>query len=87
MGESQVTASQGSNLAEDEREPFRKLKRIEIITRRRVQDLFGGQYHSAFKGRGISFAEVRPYQAGDEVRFRIGANTRGPCAVSIEKAQ
>lgn len=47
---------------------FRQVRRIEIRTRRLVHDLFSGQYHSVFKGRGIEFAEVREYQPGDDVR-------------------
>jgi uncharacterized protein (DUF58 family) len=47
---------------------FRQVRRIEIRTRRIVQDLFSGQYHSVFKGRGIEFAEVREYEPGDDVR-------------------
>jgi uncharacterized protein (DUF58 family) len=49
-------------------ELFRQVRRIEIRTRRLVQDLFSGQYHSVFKGRGIEFAEVREYEPGDDVR-------------------
>ena len=49
-------------------ELMQEVKRLEIRARRRVDDLFGGQYHSAFKGQGIEFAEVREYQPGDEVR-------------------
>ncbi|MBL4698942.1 MAG: DUF58 domain-containing protein [Phycisphaerales bacterium] len=49
-------------------ELMREVRRLEIRARRRVDDLFGGQYHSAFKGQGIEFAEVREYQPGDEVR-------------------
>ncbi len=45
-----------------------KIRRIEIHTRHLVDDLFAGDYHSIFKGRGIDFDEVRPYQRGDEVR-------------------
>jgi uncharacterized protein (DUF58 family) len=45
-----------------------KIRRIEIFTRRLVNDSFAGEYHSVFKGRGISFDEVRPYQRGDEIR-------------------
>jgi len=47
---------------------LRKVKRIEITTRRLVEQGVGGEYHSVFKGRGVEFAEVRPYQAGDDVR-------------------
>jgi uncharacterized protein (DUF58 family) len=45
-----------------------KIRRIEIRTRHKVDDLFAGSYLSVFKGRGIEFDEVRPYQAGDDVR-------------------
>ncbi len=47
---------------------LRKVKRIEITTRRLVDQGVGGDYHSVFKGRGVEFAEVRPYQPGDDVR-------------------
>jgi len=47
---------------------LRRLRRIEITTRRVVRDTLAGQYHSVFKGRGMAFSEVRPYQPGDEVR-------------------
>jgi uncharacterized protein (DUF58 family) len=48
---------------------IRKIRRIEITTRRAVQDTLAGGYHSLFKGRGMAFSEVRPYQPGDEIRF------------------
>lgn len=44
------------------------IRRIEIKTKRLSQNIFAGQYHSAFRGRGMSFAEVREYQYGDDVR-------------------
>lgn len=46
----------------------RKIRRIEIATRRLVDHGVAGEYHSVFKGRGVEFAEVRPYQPGDDVR-------------------
>lgn len=49
-------------------ELLRKIKRIEIATSRLASELLAGQYHSAFKGRGIEFEEVRLYQPGDDVR-------------------
>lgn len=49
-------------------ELMQAVKRLEIRARRRVDDMFGGSYHSAFKGQGIEFAEVREYQPGDDVR-------------------
>lgn len=50
------------------REVMRKIRRIQIQTSHVVDDLLAGQWHSAFKGRGIEFEEVRPYQVGDDVR-------------------
>jgi uncharacterized protein (DUF58 family) len=49
-------------------EMLRKVKRIEIRTRRLVNESLAGEYHSVFKGRGMEFAEVREYQPGDDVR-------------------
>jgi len=45
------------------------LKKIQIYTKRLVNDIFAGQYSSVFKGRGMEFSEVREYQPGDDVRF------------------
>ncbi len=50
------------------REIFKKVRRIDITTRGLVNDVFSGEYHSVFKGRGVSFAEVREYQIGDDIR-------------------
>ncbi|MEM9556362.1 MAG: DUF58 domain-containing protein [Acidobacteriota bacterium] len=47
---------------------MRKVRHIEISTRRLVDQGVAGDYHSAFKGRGVEFAEVRPYEPGDEIR-------------------
>lgn len=49
-------------------ELIKKVRQIEIKTRGLSQNIFAGQYHSAFKGRGMSFAEVREYQMGDDIR-------------------
>lgn len=49
-------------------ELLKKIRRIEIRTSHMVNDVFAGQYHSAFKGRGMEFEEVRPYVIGDDVR-------------------
>jgi uncharacterized protein (DUF58 family) len=49
-------------------ELIRKIRHIEIRTRRLVNDVFAGEYQSVFKGRGMEFAEVREYQPGDEIR-------------------
>jgi uncharacterized protein (DUF58 family) len=50
------------------RELLRQVRRIELRTRRLVNSLFSGEYHSVFKGQGIEFAEVREYLPGDDVR-------------------
>ncbi len=47
---------------------MRRVRRLEIKTRALTNNIFAGEYHSAFKGRGMSFAEVREYQPGDDVR-------------------
>ncbi len=49
-------------------EILKKVRRIQIITSAMVNDVFAGQYHSAFKGRGMEFEEVRDYEPGDDVR-------------------
>lgn len=57
------------DLAADEaRELLRRVRRIRMRTRQIVDAAFAGQYHAAFKGRGMEFEEVRPYQVGDDVR-------------------
>jgi uncharacterized protein (DUF58 family) len=50
------------------REVLRQIRRLQLKARRAVEDLLGGEYHSVFKGTGISFEEVREYQPGDDVR-------------------
>lgn len=52
----------------DTKEILKKVRKIEIKTRRLSDHIFGGEYHSTFKGRGMTFSEVRPYQYGDEIR-------------------
>lgn len=52
----------------DTKELLKKVRKIEIKTRRLSNHLFGGEYHSTFKGRGMTFSEVRKYQYGDDVR-------------------
>ena len=52
----------------DANELLRKVRQIEIKTRGLSQNIFAGEYHSAFKGRGVTFSEVREYQYGDEIR-------------------
>jgi uncharacterized protein (DUF58 family) len=60
------------------KELFRKIRQIEIRTRGLVNNVFGGEYHSRFKGQGIEFSEVRPYQVGDDIRsidWNVSART------------
>ncbi|NRB62222.1 MAG: DUF58 domain-containing protein [Saprospiraceae bacterium] len=62
-------------------ELLRKVRRIEIKTKGLSKHLFSGEYHSAFKGRGMSFSEVRSYQYGDDVRnidWKVTARTGEP---------
>lgn len=55
-------------MTDNEGDIFSKVRRIEIKTRGLSNSMFAGQYHSAFKGRGMAFAEVREYQYGDDIR-------------------
>ncbi|RYE04620.1 MAG: DUF58 domain-containing protein, partial [Sphingobacteriaceae bacterium] len=55
-------------MAKDTKELLKKVRKIEIKTRGLSNHLFSGEYHTAFKGRGMAFNEVREYQPGDEIR-------------------
>jgi uncharacterized protein (DUF58 family) len=55
-------------MARDTKDLLKKVRKIEIKTRGLSNHLFSGEYHSAFKGRGMAFNEVREYQPGDEIR-------------------
>ncbi|MCB9733004.1 MAG: DUF58 domain-containing protein [Deltaproteobacteria bacterium] len=68
-GAAPVTAAGLAPDAEKRRELLKKIRKIEIVTTKKVNDQLAGAYHSVFKGRGMSFDEVRPYQPGDEIRF------------------
>jgi uncharacterized protein (DUF58 family) len=60
------------------KELIKKLRKLEIFTRRMVNDQLAGQYHSVFKGRGMNFDEVRLYQPGDDIRhidWNVSART------------
>jgi len=50
-------------------EIIKKVRQLEIKSKKLTSDLFTGEYHSAFKGKGMSFKEVREYAAGDDIRF------------------
>jgi uncharacterized protein (DUF58 family) len=65
----------------DTKELLKKVRKIEIKTRRLSDHIFGGEYHSTFKGRGMTFSEVRQYQFGDDVRnidWNVTARFREP---------
>ncbi|MEZ5358467.1 MAG: DUF58 domain-containing protein [Candidatus Zixiibacteriota bacterium] len=51
------------------KEIFKKIRRIEITTRKLVNDMFSGEYHATFKGQGMEFEEVREYSPGDDIRL------------------
>jgi uncharacterized protein (DUF58 family) len=52
----------------DTKDLIKKVRKIEIKTRRLSDHIFSGEYHTSFKGRGMTFSEVRPYQYGDDIR-------------------
>ena len=65
----------------DTKEILKKVRKIEIKTRRLSDHIFSGEYHSSFKGRGMTFSEVRQYQFGDDVRnidWNVTARTNLP---------
>lgn len=69
-------------------EILKKVRRIQITTRALVNDVLAGQYHSAFKGRGMEFEEVREYQPGDDVRsidWNVTARTGRPFIKSFRE--
>ena len=70
------------------KEILQKVRRIEIRTRGVVNNLFGGEYHSVFKGRGMTFSEVREYQPGDDIRlidWNVTARTGSPFVKIFEE--
>lgn len=70
------------------REILKKVRRVEITTRGLVNEIFSGEYHSVFKGRGMSFAEVREYQYGDDIRsidWNVTARTGTPFVKIFEE--
>lgn len=75
-------------IANNTEERRKKLRRIEIKTRKLSNQIFSGSYHSAFKGRGISFSEVREYQYGDDIRaidWNVTARNRKPFVKVFEE--
>ena len=72
----------------DALELFKQVRKIEIKTRGLSSNIFAGQYHSAFKGRGMAFSEVREYQVGDDVRdidWNVTARFRRPFVKVFEE--
>jgi len=70
------------------REILKQVRRIEISTRGLVNEVFSGEYHSVFKGRGMSFAEVREYEYGDDIRsidWNVTARTGQPFVKIFEE--
>ena len=70
------------------REILKEVRRIEISTRGLVNEVFSGEYHSVFKGRGMSFAEVREYHYGDDIRnidWNVTARTGSPFVKVFEE--
>ena len=62
-------------------ELIRKVRRIQIRTSRITSEVLSGNYHSAFRGRGIEFEEVRPYIVGDDIRsidWNVSARVGSP---------
>lgn len=69
-------------------ELLKKVRKLEIKTRGLSNQIFSGQYHSAFKGRGMAFSEVREYQMGDDVRsidWNVTARTGNPFVKVFEE--
>ena len=67
---------------------LKKVRKIEIKTRALSHQIFAGEYHSAFKGRGMAFSEVREYQYGDDVRnmdWNVTARLRSPYVKVFEE--
>ena len=72
----------------DALELFKQVRKIDIKTRGLSSNIFAGQYHSAFKGRGMAFSEVREYQVGDDVRdidWNVTARFRRPFVKVFEE--
>ena len=70
------------------KEIIKKVRHIEIRTKGLVNDLFGGEYHSIFKGRGMTFSEVREYVAGDDIRmidWNVTARNEAPFVKIFEE--
>jgi uncharacterized protein (DUF58 family) len=70
-------------------ELLKKVRKIEIKTKGLTNHIFSGEYHSAFKGRGMSFSEVREYQYGDDIRnidWNVTARFQHPYVKFLKKS-
>ncbi|MDA3837519.1 MAG: DUF58 domain-containing protein [Candidatus Delongbacteria bacterium] len=73
---------------EKQKEILKKVRYLDIKTRKIINELFGGEYHSAFKGRGMNFSEVREYSYGDDIRnidWNVTARMRKPFVKVFEE--
>ncbi|MBQ4278798.1 MAG: DUF58 domain-containing protein [Rikenellaceae bacterium] len=73
---------------ENSNDILKRVRKIEIKTRGLSNDIFAGKYHSAFRGRGMAFSEVREYRIGDDVRdidWNVTARTRKPHIKTYEE--
>lgn len=76
------------NSSQSANDLLKKVRKIEIKTRALSHQIFAGEYHSAFKGRGMAFSEVREYQYGDDVRnmdWNVTARLRSPYVKVFEE--
>ena len=80
--------SSSRNVSSDPTALLKKVRKIEIRTKALSHQIFAGEYHSAFKGRGMAFSEVREYQWGDDVRsmdWNVTARLRSPYVKVFEE--
>ena len=72
------------------KELLKKVRKVEIKTKRLSNNIFGGEYHSTFKGRGMTFSEVRGYEFGDDVRsidWNVTARYNAPLLKYLKKKE
>ena len=72
-------------MQENENDILKRVRKIEIKTRGVSNEIFAGKYHTAFRGRGMSFSEVREYRAGDDVRDIVRMNLAGGGMPEVNK--
>ena len=75
-------------MTENSNDILKQVRKIEIKTRGLSNEIFAGKYHSAFKGRGMAFSEVREYQVGDDIRdidWHVTARSRSPHVKTYEE--